>query len=533
MKLRTAAKTAPWLVSLCLALPACGAELAESASPMALGEKAAAVTASQVFLVLYKDTSLPKTSSADVVKAGGSVIASYPELGVVIARSASASFVNTLSANKLVDTVAPTQGAAVDSLPSVTAQTKRKAPPAPAASGEPLAPMQWNMRQIHAAEARAITPGKKSVIVGVFDSGIDDRLIDLQGQVDATRSVTCIGGAPDTSPANWRNDAIGHGSHVAGIIAAKENGHGVVGIAPGATLAAVKLTEDGFIYPEAFLCGMYWAATHNFDLVNASLFIDPFYYNCKSDPTQRAVTIAEQRAVQFAAKKGVAVIAAASNEQQDLANPTEDPFSPTNGDPVPRMVDNSCKLLPVELNGVIGVSATAANGKLAYYSNYGLGTIDLAAPGGDFHVPAAGNDSGQIVSTIPSYSYYYQAAVDWNGRVAVGCTDGKEANDPTSDGSTCAETYALLQGTSQATPHVTGVAALALSRLGKLPPFALFGTLAGSATKKPCEASPYQPFPEDMSPDTCQGTALYNGFYGAGLVDALATVSPFGLLTKL
>lgn len=521
MTFRSAAKTAPWLVSLCLALPSCAADPTNDPS---LTEKAAAVTASQTFLVLYKLESLPSTFRADIAKAGGSVIAPYPEIGVVIASANSDTFASALAKSVLVQSVVPTQGSAVDSLPSVTSTVKAPLPTLPHGSGEPLASMQWNMRQIHASEARAVTPGKKLVIVGVLDSGIDDSLLDLQGQVDIARSVTCIGGAPDTSPSNWRNDAVGHGSHVAGIIGAKENGHGVVGIAPGVSLAAVKLTEDGFIYPEAFICGLYWAATHNFDLVNASLFIDPYYYNCKSDPTQHAVTVAEQRAVAFAARKGVTVIAAASNEQQDLANPTLDPFSPTNGETVPRSVDNSCKLLPVELAGVIGVSAVGASGQLSYYSNYGLGVIDLTAPGGDLHVSAPGNASGQIVSTVPSYSYYYQAASDWNGRVGIGCSDGLDPNASNADPASCQETYALLQGTSQATPHVTGVAALALSRYGKLPGAALLAKLALGATKLACPSNPYQPYPADMEPDTCQGGEGNNGFYGAGLVDALATI---------
>ena len=521
MTFRTAAKTASKLVALCLALPSCAADPTDD--PF-LYERTAAVAAPQTFLVLYKLESLPSTFKADIAKAGGSVIAPYPEIGVVIASASSTTFASALAKQLLIQAVVPTQGSAVDSLPSVTSTVKAQLAAPAQSAGEPLAGMQWNMRQIHASEARAITPGKKSVIVGVLDSGIDDSLLDLRGQVDVARSVTCIGGAADTSPENWRNDTIGHGSHVAGIIGAKENRHGIVGIAPGVSLAAVKLTEDGFIYPEAFICGLYWAATHNFDLVNASLFIDPYYYNCQSDPTQRAVTVAEQRVVAFAARKGVTVIAAASNEQQDLQNPTTDPFSPTNGETVPRNVDNSCKLLPVELAGVIGVSAVGASGQLSYYSNYGLGVVDLTAPGGDLHVSAPGNASGQIVSTVPSYSYYYQAASDWNGRVGIGCSDGLDPNAPNADPSTCAETYALLQGTSQATPHVTGIAALAISRYGKLSGAQLLAKLALGTTKLACPSNPYQPYPADMEPDTCQGVKAYNSFYGAGLVDALATI---------
>jgi lantibiotic leader peptide-processing serine protease len=519
MMLRKAARFA-----LCLSLPACAADVADTNPESEIEEKNASLSAPVNFLVVYKLESVPASAANDIKKAGGTVLATYKELGLVLASSGSSSFQSALAKNVWVQAVAPTQGAAVDSLPSESAEQKARPAPATESSGDALVPMQWNMAQIHAPQARAITAGKKSVVVGVFDSGIDDNLPDLKGQVDHKKSVTCIGGVADTSYESWSFDAIGHGSHVAGIIGAKENGVGTVGIAPGATLAAVKLTEDGFIYPEAFICGLYWAATHDFDLVNASLFIDPYYFNCKSDPTQKAITIAEQRAVKFAARKGVTVIAAASNEQIDLANPTEDPFSPTNGETVPREVDNSCKLLPVELDGVIGVSSVAGDKKLAYYSNYGLGVVDIAAPGGDFHVPMPGNETGQIVSPIPSYSYYYQAAIDWNGRVAESCSDGLEANDPNQDPATCKATYAALQGTSQAAPHVTGVAALALSRFGKLPTPLLLASLSRGAEQQACPKGVYQPYPEEMPAEKCQGLKLYNGFYGVGIVDALGTV---------
>ena len=220
----------------------------------------------------------------------------------------------------------------------------------------------------------------------------------------------------------------------------------------------------------------------------------------------------------YASSKGVTIVAAASNENQDLANITADPFSPTNGATVERTVSNACKLLPAQLPGVIAVSAVGGDGNLAYYSNYGQGTIDLTAPGGDLHVAMPGDPSGQIVSTIPSYSYYYQIANGWNGRIGIGCTDGKDPNDPAADPSTCAETYALLQGTSQATPHVTGVAALVLSRFGKIGPTALLTKLSLSATPKACPATPYQPYPADMPAETCTGPAIYDGFYGAGEV---------------
>ena len=138
------------------------------------------------------------------------------------------------------------------------------------------------MDQIRAPQARAITGGKKSVLVGLLDSGIDANHPDLGGQVDASASVSCVGGVPNASPSAWA-DIIGHGTHMSGIIAGKKNGVGIVGVAPGVKLAAVKVAVDdlndpnfGLVFPDAFVCGIDWAIGHDFDLMNASLTIDPF-----------------------------------------------------------------------------------------------------------------------------------------------------------------------------------------------------------------------------------------------------------------
>jgi subtilisin family serine protease len=520
------AKSLGWTLATAVAAVAC------SAAPAGRGEgvaaQSAALSTAGSFIVLYGEYRVPRTVASDIASAGGALVASYPEIGVVIATADSPSFASTMATLPGVEGVGTTTGQTPGALPTKLPDRKLPRPtlPPPSGDGEPLAPMQWDMDQIHAPQARAIEPGRKSVVVGVLDSGIDDTVVDLQGQVDHARSATCIGGVANPDPAAWSHDGIGHGTHVAGLIGAAINGKGIAGVAPGVTLAAVKVTDDGFIYPEAFICAMAWAAAHDFDLVNASLFTDPWYYTCPDDPDQRVILIAEQRAVTYARLKGVTVIAAASNENQDLANPTTDPFSPTNGTSLNRTVTSACKLLPVELDGVVAVSAVGGDGNLAYYSNYGAGVIDLTAPGGDLHVAVAGDPSGQIVSDVPSYSFYYQIAYLWNGRIGIGCTDGLDPNDPAADPSTCKETYALLQGTSQATPHVTGAAALALSRFGKMSSDVLVRRLTRSATQRACPGNPYQPYPADMPSETCVGPASDNSFYGAGEVDALGVLDP-------
>jgi subtilisin family serine protease len=497
---------------LALTLAACASE---TTAPGQIAETEQKLVSEQTFVIVYRLNAPALTASSDVKSAGGTLVASYP-YGVVVAKSSSDTFLAKMKAKSLlVESVAATGGAGISAIPgSVNFNPWNYLPAAPRPSSVPeqLADMQWNMKQIRAAEARAITRGKRTVVVGVLDSGIDDSVPDLAGQVDAQRSVTCIGGAPNGDPVLWRNDWIGHGTHVAGIIGAKDDGLGVAGVAPGVSLAAINVAdEQALIYPEAFMCGLHWAATHGVQVVNASLILDPWYYYCPSDPAQATITSAIQRAVRDATGRGTTVVAAASNESTDLANKTVDAYTQL-------PVTKSCKLLPVEADGVIGVSATGGTAQLAFYSNYGYNVIDVAAPGGDLNVPMPGNASGQVVSPLPAGSFLYDAARDWNGRIATGCPVGFDPNAVGADASQCTATFGLLQGTSVAAPHVAGVAALVFSRFGNIGGAGLLTNFTITAKETACTT---------LAGATCTGSKGYNGFYGYGIVDALRAVQGY------
>src|SRR5207237_509428 len=80
----------------------------------------------------------------------------------------------------------------------------------------------------------------------------------------------------------------GHGTHSARTLAAARNGIGIVGVAPNVKLAAIKSGDAaGFFFPETVVCAFWWAGTHHFNVTNNSYFADPYYFNCKNDPTQR------------------------------------------------------------------------------------------------------------------------------------------------------------------------------------------------------------------------------------------------------
>jgi subtilisin family serine protease len=501
-------------LSISAAVAGCGPETADPS--LVEGASGALTSAGQSYLVSFTGGSIPANAASVISAAGGTLVTRYVNVGVVLARASSTSFAATLRADARVESVGAARAVASTIAPKKAANAARHLGPVrnPKPGSDPLSFRQWDMDQIKAPQARAVSAGKPSVLVGVLDSGIDPTHPDLAGQVVASASASCVGGVANADPAVWSNDFIGHGTHVAGVIAAKKNNVGIVGVAPGVKLAAVKLASDdlndpnfGQVYADAFVCAMDWSIGHGFDLMNASLNIDPFTGPdddtfCSDDPERFAIIKMVRRAVLAAAAKKISLVASTGNSFLDLAN-----LQGMTG-------TQNCKVIPVQLPRVIGVSAVGLTQSLAFYSNYGKRAVDLTGPGGDMlfqHPPvtdSTASASGQVLSSVPAGSLYYQIAADWNGQVED-CTSG-----------TCA-TYAYIQGTSQAAPHVTGVAALAISRFGKMPPELLLALLSVKATGLPCPPSPYDPLPTGQ-PATCTGTSLYNNFYGAGEVDALA-----------
>jgi subtilisin family serine protease len=468
---------------------------------------------SQSYLVAFSGGSIPANADALVAAAGGTIVARYVNVGAVLARSTSASFATALRASAGVDAVGAVSAVHSQLTPLAAAAKPHHTMKPPAPKGDPLSFRQWDMDQIHAPDAHAIATGK-SVLVGELDSGVDITHPDLAGQVNTAASVSCLGGVPNTSPAIWANDILGHGTFTSGTIVAPQNGVGTVGVAPGAKIGMVKVAVDdvndpnfGLVFPDAVVCGIDWGIAHGFDLLNASLTIDPFTAPfddifCSNEPDRAAIVQIVRTAILKAAAKNLTVVAASGNFFLDLAN------LPGSGNGV------NCKVLPVSLPKVIGVSAVGVTQLLSWYSDYGLGAVDVAGPGGDNFIadPLVTDTaaSGQVLGPIPAASLFYQGAAGYDGQVQD-CAKG-----------TCV-TYAYIQGTSAAAPHVTGVAALVISKFGKQSPDQLLARLSLSAHALPCPPSPYDPGATGQ-PATCKGPTIYNSFYGAGEVDALAAL---------
>lgn len=468
---------------------------------------AATTGATETYIVLYKDGASSRNGAGVVQAAGGQLVYNYQQIGVIIARSNRSDFAANIRSASGVDGAAATTGFATrldDSV--VSAETAGAPAQLLPAQGDPLSAWQWDMTQISAFGAEAITPGSRTVIAGDIDTGIDPTHPDLAPNFDAADSAGCLTGAPDT---NFLDDN-GHGTHTAGTIAAARNGIGIVGVAPNVRLAAIKAgNADGFFFPEAVVCAFMWAGTHHFNVTNNSYFADPYYFNCKNDPTQRAIWKAESRAIKYAMQQGVSVVAAEGNFSDDLAHPTQDAQSPDDTTPVVRPVGNDCVVIPTEIPGVIGVTADGSQMKKSYYSNYGVGVTQVIAPGGDRRFQqTADPGQGRVLSTWPTY------LPDCG---SLGTTD---PNVPTA-------TYCWLQGTSMASPHVAGVVAL-LESLGITRPGEVQARVNNTADPIPCptDLTIYASFPSvnNGAPQACQGGPGYNSWFGHGQVNALSAV---------
>jgi subtilisin family serine protease len=440
------------------------------------------------YVVLF-DAETPAPQAARAVQAAcGNSTAYYPQIGVGVATSAEPNFRARFGTDRAysaqAEAFASPQRAELASPP--VPPTAARFPGASQALGIDRSAEQWDMKLIHAPKARSINRGSPDVLVGVLDSGVDATHPDLAAAVDPTRSAGCLSGRPDQTRAAWSPSTSPHGTHVAGTIAAADDGRGITGVAPGVRLASVKVVDDdGFIYPEYAVCGFMWAAQQQMRIANNSYSLDPWLLTCSDVSGQAVAYEAVRRAVQYATAHGVLSIAAAGNERMDLANPHQDLRSPDNApDPRPRPVDQHCNVLPAELPGVVAVSAIGAQRVKSEYSSYGSGVVAVTAPGGDWAQPSGVSSSGCVLSTVPGG-------------------------------------YGYLCGTSMAAPHVAGVAALLASVRPEAGPEELATLLRNQAEPLPCPSGNVD---RDDPAAACPGQAG-DAFYGHGLVDALAAVT--------
>jgi subtilisin family serine protease len=268
---------------------------------------------------------------------------------------------------------------------------------------DPLASKQWYLQNDHAFDAWPEPPSALAPVkVAIVDSGIDNTLSDFTGRIADARSF--VGGSPYV-------DTVGHGTFVAGVVAANLDGQGAVGLAYFSQLLIAKVTKpDGTIPLDAEVAAIRWAADSGARVINLSLsgVRDPVRLNRDTFSSEEASAIA------YAYEKGAVVVAAVGNADESLRMPW--PYAG----------------YPAALPHVIGVSALTSSGNVPDYSNRDPRFNDLSAPG-----------SG-IVSTFPAQLTALRPT----------CADQGYSDCATSD------EYRNAEGTSFAAPQVTAAAAV-------------------------------------------------------------------------
>ncbi|MFX0198996.1 MAG: S8 family serine peptidase [Candidatus Hodarchaeota archaeon] len=265
---------------------------------------------------------------------------------------------------------------------------------------------QWHLPLIQADMAWETGLTGSGVRIAVLDSGIYYPHPDLGSNVDFASSATFVPGTTDFI------DDLGHGSWVAGIIAAADNGWGAIGVAPNATLIAVKVMnssgEGAFSW---IIGGLIHAVMVDADIINMSIGT-----LLPKGRFTASLCATANKLMNWAAAHDVLVVTAAGNENLNLNHSRNNVY------------------LPAEAGNCIAISATGPADLPAYYTNYGTSLVWVAAPGGDSSYGLLGNVFSTFY-TPPGETGYW---------------------------------FAWMDGTSGSAPNAAGVAALIIEKYGRM-----------------------------------------------------------------
>ncbi|KAA2261350.1 S8 family serine peptidase [Solihabitans fulvus] len=545
------------------------------------GAGAAPSGESTEYTVVLQDGANHDAAGAAIRAAGGRITKENTAVGVLTVTAPATGFIEAVSASPAVVGAAhlrpightPADAAGRPAKDAVERENTTAPNPAPAraaeaskAGADPLDGQLWGQKMIRADLAHTKQAGDKRVLVGILDTGVDGTHPDIAPNFsnELSRNFTIDipndpTGAVFDGPCPFRGcvdppnyDGNGHGTHVAGTIGAAANGHGVTGVAPNVTLVNIRGGQtSGTFFLQPVIDALTYGADIGLNVINMSFFADPYYMNCTNNPAdtpeqrieQRTIIAGIERALTYAHNKGVTLIGALGNNHEDLNNPRVDIQSPDYpaGAAHPRPVDKAtCIDLPNEDPLVIAVSALGPSATKSDYSSYGTDHIAVSAPGGwfrdGFGTPWYRTNENLILSSYPANVALKNGDIDATGAI----TPAGSANGVQKDcvGAVCGY-YQFLQGTSMASPHAVGVAALIVSQYGRpsrvhshqlaLAPDAVRRVLQGTAFTRACPVPPTVSYVNVGRPAefdaTCTGTQSFNGFYGHGVVDAWAAVT--------
>ena len=403
------------------------------------------------YVVVFKGAkSLPADADATIVGAGGSVVRSHGDIGVVIATSDDADFIGQLQQNSAVYAVVPDQ--AVDASGDYS-ETVYQDPVSSLNGGLGALPLaqrsqmtgrmvtdptqgdlfrlQWNLKIMDAEAAWATGAlGDPNVTVAVLDTGIDYLHQELVGKVDLDRSISLVPSVDALVEANFPGahpiaDVHNMGTYLSALISC--NVARTACVAPNATLIGVKVADEArHIDVSALLTGLVYASDIGADVILTAF---PFFIWDNRVPEEEAIIQAIDRAVQHAHSRGSVVVSSVGPPGIDFDDE----------------LHQSILILPAQTRKAVGVSASDPVDGLSDISGFGLAAVDVAAPGGRFL-----NRDGQLTDSVLSVCSGFSL------RTTV-C----QRPTPTSP-----HRYLLLIGVLGGTAQAAGVAALIDSEYG-------------------------------------------------------------------
>jgi subtilisin family serine protease len=454
-----------FVVLASLALAACSTDMVAPPKAPPSVKLSKSVGDAGSYLVLMSGTSVPAGFADKVSSLGGRVRTSHSGAGFAVVSGLTVAGAAQLAAITGVAEVDADAPVGLD-LPIVKATSDAADLGAPSTTSvtNPAAALhfdwQWNMRLIQADKAWAAGKlGSPSVTVAILDTGIDYDGIDLNGHVDLSRSVSFmsefVGGPTDVvTPSddalvaaifpgrNKISDLNGHGTNVASQVTS--SGLRLAGVTSKTTLIGVKvLGANGTGTFGGILSGVLWAADHGADVANMSL--GGSFARASNGQLIRVINAV----FNYARKKGVVIVVSAGNDGQDLDH---------NGNTFAGFCDATHVICVASVGPAL---ATSNPDTPAFYTNFGRRSIDVAAPGGNAVWPALTPSAWpwgvDIASWVWSRCSRQELVFDASG-------------NPFFDGCGVFFLYNGFIGTSQAAPHVSGLAALLVADNGHANP---------------------------------------------------------------
>lgn len=450
MLTRTSSARLPLLVVLALATWTAGCsdhDPGPAVAPELTLQRSASTDGASSYLVLAQGNAFSKQLERGIERAGGRLTQTVAGIGIAVASSTDPAFAIRAGRIGGVRAVVPNPDMGLAPRPERVERLSPEMFSNPPVSGDDdfFFDLQWGHDAVDAPEAWNAGARGASVRVAILDSGIDVAHPDLSPNLNLALSRSFRPGESIGDPPV--GGSFHHGTHVAGLVAAADNGLGVIGVAPEVEIVAVKVlsNQGGFVGSFGdLIAAIVYAADIDADVISMSLGALVSHRGVIFDAEGNEIRVpasaiaellvALGRATTYAHQRGTTLIASAGNQARD-------------GDS-----DRDLVHLPSDLSHVLSIAATGpmgwaldANTDLdvpSFFTNHGQSVISFAAPGGnlDFGLPP-----GQLCTvagvTVPCFVFDFVMSTDFGG-------------------------WSWSLGTSMAAPYATGVAALIIGENG-------------------------------------------------------------------